>query len=104
MITGDICDIEGRLKEIDPEITLNFNPNNGNYPVFHKGYYVMEWPRPLDARLIRHMQRIDSRRGYSAIEEIDAHNDKLERTIEKDRLNYLEAVIKDNKRQLMREL
>ena len=104
MVTGDICDIEDRLKEIDPEISLDFNPNNGNYPVFHKGYYVMEWPRPLDNRLIKHMQRIDSRRGYDAIKEIDEHNDKLEQTIEKDRLNYLESVIKDNRRQLMKEL
>ena len=103
MVTGDVCDIESRLQEHDPNLSLMLT-TNGNYQVLYKNKHVMEWSRPLDDRLVKHMQRIDSHRGYDAIKEIDAHNDKLEQTIEKDRLNYLEAVVKDNKRQLMREL
>ena len=103
MVTGDVCDIESRLQEHDPNLSLMLT-TNGNYQVLYRNQHVMEWPRPLDDRLVKHMQRIDSHRGYDAIKEIDAHNDKLEQTIERDRLNYLEAVVKDNKRQLMREL
>jgi len=103
MVTGDICNIEERLQEHDPNLALMLN-KNGNYQVLYKNQHVMEWLCPLDDRLIKHMQRIDSHRGYNAVAEIDSHNDKLEQTIEKDRLNYLEAVMKDNKRQLMREL
>jgi len=103
MVVGDVYDIESRLQEHDPDLSLSFN-GNGNYQVLYRNNHVMEWPRPLDDRLIKHMQRIDSYRGYNAVAEIDKHNDKLERTIEKDRLNHLEAVIKDNKRQLIKEL
>lgn len=103
MVTGDIYDIEERLQEHDPDLSLLLN-KNGNYQVLYRNQHVMEWPRPLDDRLVKHMQRIDSRRGYDAIKEIDAHNDKLEQTIERERLNYLESVVKDNKRQLMKEL
>ena len=103
MVTGDIYNIEARLQEHDPDLSLLFN-KNGNYQVLYRNQHVMSWTRPLDARLIKHMQKIDSHRGYNVIKEIDAHNDKLEQTIEKDRLNYLEAVVKDNKRQLMKEL
>ena len=103
MVIGDICEIESRLQERDPDLSLLFK-KNGNYQVLYRNQHVMEWPRPLDDRLIKHMQRIDSHRGYDAIKEIDAHNDKLEQTIEKDRLNYLEAVVKDNRKALMREL
>ena len=95
MVTGDIYHIEERLKDIDPDITLDFNPNNGNYPVFHKGYFVMEWPRPLDARLLTHMRKIDMRRrGYDPFKEIDEHNERLEQSLEKDRLDNMEQVAK----------
>ena len=104
MVYGDIYNIEERLQEHDPDLSLLLNQENGNYKVLYKNQYVTEWPFPLDDRLIKHMQRIDSHRGYDAIKEIDAHNDKLEQTIEKDRLNYLESVVKDNKRQLIKEL
>lgn len=104
MITGDICDIEQRLQEHDPDLSLSFN-GNGNYQVLYRDQHVMEWAhKPLDERLIKHIQRIDSHRGYNAVAEIDSHNDKLEQTIEKDRLNHLESVIKDNRKQLQREL
>jgi len=104
MVTGDIYNIEERLQEHDPDLSLKLNKINGNYEVLYKNQHVMSWVRPLDDRLIKHMQKIDSHRGYDAIKEIDAHNDKLEQTIEKDRLNYLEAVVEDNKKALMREL
>lgn len=103
MVVGDVYDIESRLQEHDPNLSLMLN-KNGKYQVLYRNQHVMEWPRPLDDRLIKHMKKIDSHRGYDAVKEIDSHNDKLEQTIEKDRLNYLEAVVKDNKRQLMREL
>jgi len=103
MVTGDICDIESRLQEHDPNLAILFK-KNGNYQVLYRDQHVMEWPRPLDDRLIKHMQRIDSHRGYDAVKEIDAHNDKLEQTIERDRLNYIEAAVKDSRRQLQREL
>ena len=104
MVIGDIYNIEKRLQEHDPDLSLKLNKKNGNYQVLYQNQHVMEWPRPLDDRLIKHIQRIDSHRGYDAVKEIDAHNDKLERTAENDRLNYLESVIKDNKRELQREL
>ena len=104
MVTGDICNIEARLQEHDPDLSLSLNKVNGNYKVLYRNQHVMEWPRPLDDRLVKHIQKIDSHRGYDVIKEMDAHNDKLEQTIEKDRLNYLESVVKDNKRQLMKEL
>ena len=103
MVTGDICDIESRLQEHDPDLSLLLK-KNGNYQVLYRNQHVMEWPRPLDDRLIKHIQRIDSHRGYDAVKEIDEHNDKLEHTNEKDRLNYLESVIKDNKKALTKEL
>ena len=103
MVIGDIYDIEPRLQEHDPDISLMLN-KNGNYQVLYRNNHVMEWPRPLDDRLIKHIQRIDSHRGYNAVAEIDQHNEKLEQTMEKDRLNHLEAVIKDNRKQLQNEL
>lgn len=102
-MTGDIYNIEERLKEQDPDLSMSFNPS-GTYSVLHKGNFVLEWPRPLDARLLTHMRKIDMRRGYDPLREIDEHNESLERVIEKDRLNHIEAVVKDSKRQLQREL
>jgi hypothetical protein len=104
MVTGDIYDIETRLQEHDGDLSLSLNTLNGNYIVLCKDQYVMEWPRPLDDRLIKHIKRIDSHRGYNALDEIDNYNEKLEQTIEKDRLNYLESVVKYNKNQLLKEL
>jgi len=104
MVTGDICNIEERLQEHDPDLSLLFK-KNGNYQVLYRESNVMEWPlKPLDERLIKHIQRIDSHRGYDAVKEIDAHNDRLEQIIERDRLNYIEAAVKDSRRQLQREL
>lgn len=103
MVVGDLYDIESRLQEHDPDLSLMLN-KNGNYQVLYRNNHVMEWPRPLDNRLIKHMQRIDSHRGYDATKEIDSHNDNLERIIEKDRLNHIEAAVKDSRRQLQREL
>ena len=104
MVVGDIYEIESRLQEHDNDLSLSLNTLNGNYIVFYKDQYVMEWPRPLDDRLLKHIQKIDSHRGYDATKEVDEHNEKLEQTIEKDRLNYLESVVKDSKNQLMREV
>lgn len=103
-MVGDIYDIEARLKEQDPDLSLGFNYDNGNYRVYHKNQFVLEWPRPLDARLLNHMRKIDIRRGYNPIEEIDSHNEAIEKELEKQRLNHIEAVVKDHKRQLQREL
>lgn len=104
MVFGDVYNIEERLQEFDPNLSLKMNENNGNYIVYFKNQYVMEWQRPLDARLLQHMRKIDSHRGYDALKEIDKYNDKLEKSNEKDRYNYLESVVKDNKRQLIKEL
>lgn len=104
MVVGDIYEIESRLQEHDSDLSLSLNPLNGNYIVLYKEKYVMEWQRPLDDRLLKHIQRIDSHRGYDATKEIDEHNENLERIIEKDRLNYLESVVKDSKKQLSREV
>lgn len=103
-IVGDVYEIESRLLEIDPELMLSFNRENGNYNVYHKNQFVMEWPRPLDARLLVHMRKIDIRRGYDPLKEIDDHNEKLEKSIDRDRFNHIEAVAKDYHRQIANEL
>ena len=64
MVYGDIYNIEERLQEHDPDLSLLLNQENGNYKVLYKNQYVTEWPFPLDDRLIKHMQKIDSHRGY----------------------------------------
>lgn len=101
-MTGDVYEIEQRLQEQDPDLSMQFN--NGNYTVYHKGQYVLEWPRPLDARLLAHMQKIDIRRGYDPFKVIDSHNEALEIALEKERLNHYEDAVKDQRRALQREL
>ena len=103
-MTGDVFEIEQRMQEQDPDLSMQFNSDNGNYRVYHKGQYVLEWPRPLDARLLTHMQTIDIRRGYDPFKEIDSHNEALERVLEKERLSKVEDAVKDKKRQLQRNL
>ncbi|AHF08565.1 hypothetical protein [Desulfitobacterium metallireducens] len=104
MVVGDVYNIEERLQEFDPNLSLELNELNGNYIVLFKDQYVMEWQRPLDARLIKHMRKIDSHRGYDALKEIDEYNEKLDKSNERDRYNYLEAVVKDYKKQIAREI
>lgn len=102
-MTGDVYSIEERLREQDPELSIQFN-DNGNYTVYHKDKYVLEWPRPLDARLLSHMQMIDIRRGYDPFKVIDSHNEALEIALEKERINHIEDAVKDQRSALQREL
>jgi|GEM_PF-3985550 len=95
-MTGDIYNIEQRLQELDPDLSMKFN--NGNYTIYHKGQYVLEWPRPLDARLLTHMQKIDIRRGYDPFKVIDNHNDALEIALEKERLRNAEDAVRDQRK------
>lgn len=104
MVVGDVYNIEERLQEFNPNLSLEFNKSNGNYIVYFKDQYVMEWQRPLDARLLQHMYKIDSHRGYDALKEIDEYNDKLDKSNERDRYNYIEAVAKDYKKQISKDL
>lgn len=94
-MVGDIYDIEKRIKsEVDEELSVDFDYDREEYAVFHKGYLVMFWPMPLDSRLLDHMKRIDVRRGYDPLKEIDEHNEKLDLTQQKDRFNHFESVVK----------
>lgn len=92
-VVGDIYHIEERLQEMDPEISLMFD--NGKYHVFHRDYYVMAWPWPLDCRLLQHMRKIDLQRGsYDPFREVEEYNEKVESGMDKQRYNTLEDTVK----------
>ena len=96
MVVGDIYSIEDRLRELDPDISLDFDYSSEQYRVYHKKHFVMYWPMPLDDRLIKHMRSIDVRRkDYDPLREVIDHNEKLELSLDKTRRERLEDVVKD---------
>jgi len=89
--------IPERLRELDPNFFLVFNTKTQKYEVHnlaHKGnsYGITVYYDELDYRTLYVTRASDIRYRKNLFREIDEHNEKLERTAEKDRRNDLRGI------------
>ena len=94
------CQVEQWLKEYDGDLEIWKNARLNKYRVVGVGYWTImefdEWR--LNYGIVEHIKKIDSRRGYRAIEEIET----AEATHDRDQEKLLDDVgynlAKDTKR------
>jgi len=80
-ITGDVFNITGRLKEIDPTYRVFFQPQKCVFELHggREGGLIMTLPFDrLDARTVVHVRRTRIERIRQEMEEIDRYNRELE--------------------------
>lgn len=100
---NDIYHIEERLKEYDPDLYLLFNDKTGEHLLMDglMDMAIMKIPQPgfevLDARLVDHIKKIHTANGFSATEEIERHQEKLDREEERKLNDVAEDFAKESK-------
>ena len=62
-VFGDVCNLQGRLKELDPALSLSFNHQSMKYTITRGKHHVMTLnPGELDERVIRRLRENDLHR------------------------------------------
>jgi len=89
--------IPERLREIDPNLFVVFNASTQGYEIHslaNTGHtFSLNVPfKDLDARLEAFVRKYSLRRGKRVFREIDEHNEKLEKSIEKQRSNDIRGL------------
>jgi hypothetical protein len=100
-IFSDVCDMNRRIREYDPALFLVWNSRRKKYEVHslaHRPFtYACDVPdNCLDARLEEAIRRGDIRvRGGKVFKEIEEHNERLERSAERQRQDEMRAVAEE---------
>jgi len=95
VFSGGCYDMTRRLREYDPALFIVWNSRRRKYEVHslnHRPFtYACDVPdNRLDARLEEVIRRGDIRvRGGKVFKEADEHNERLEKSMERSRRNYL---------------
>ena len=100
-IFSDVCDMNRRIREYDPALFLCWNSRRKKYEVHslnHRPFtYACDVPdNRLDARMENVIRRGDIRvRGGKVFQEIEEHNERLEKSQERKRKNDLMGVAEE---------
>ncbi len=101
---GDLYNIGGRVKELDPALQINFDSRAFLYRVMRGKHQVMTVPAgKLDHRVIMALHEGDLhryRRLEDYIEFLEAREMEAERRKERELSNHIESVYLDNFDQL----
>ena len=102
LVETSVHNIPERLAEYDPDFFLVLNVQKQQFEVHSLANlgdsFCLHIPfNELDARVLTVVRRSDARvRGHKAIfEEIDKHNEKLDKSKEKDRSNQLQGIAEE---------
>jgi hypothetical protein len=90
------------IKRHDDTLQLLYNARKGKYRIVNDNYeYILDVPYDtLDGRLIDHIQRIDARTGYRAIDRIQEIESRIEQENERKVEDMAFNLAKDLKRPL----
>lgn len=81
---NDVYHIEERLQEYDPTLYLLYNEKTGEHLLMDglMDMAIMKLPQPgfetLDARLVIQVKRIHTANGFSAVQEVETHQSRME--------------------------
>ena len=98
-IFGDICNIQGRLKELDPALSLSFNHQKMKYTITRGKHHVMTLnPGELDARVLTRLRENDLHRQRleDYIYKLEQSELEHERRQARELSNKLEAISLEN--------
>lgn len=101
VFSGGCYDMTRRLREYDPALFIVYNSRRRKYEVHslaHRPFtYACDVPdNRLDARLEEVIRKGDIRvRGGKVFREIEEHNERLEKSNERQRSNDLRAVVEE---------
>lgn len=93
---GDIYNTKGRLKTIDKELDITYK-ERGNYVITHKGQYFMSCKTgDLGDNIIKQVREVVYINNHKNIyEEADKHNNKLEKSKDRDLKNLNESFARE---------
>lgn len=101
LVTSNVYDIPARLKEYDPSFFIVYNNKYERLEVHsleNKGStFCMVVPyEELDERILVLIRRNDLKtRGRAIFKELDKDNERLEKSREREKANYLESASKE---------
>lgn len=98
LITHDCFDIADRLKEIDADYTLHYNPGSKKFELKGRGgqlLIVFPYER-IDQRMLTHARRTRVERIKEIIREIDEHNARLVASRERAEDAYFQDALKES--------
>jgi hypothetical protein len=79
------CQVEQWLQEYDPDLAIWWNARDNKFRVVDSEYWtVMEFePWQLSYGIVNHVKRIDSRRGFNAVDEVERNDNRMQREQDK---------------------
>lgn len=95
-VFGDIYDIESRVKEIDPLLTITYDEKKRKYTVSRNRHKIMVVDS-LDCRILSSLRKNDlhRRRLEDFIRELEHSEDMAERLKAREMSNRIESVLLD---------
>ena len=78
-IKGDVHDIADRIKEVDAEYRLYYDPAAHRFEVHKRGEICVTWTESLSAALVRKLRETHVRRRYELLKEIEENEERLKR-------------------------
>ncbi len=78
-IKSDVHDVADRIKEIDGEYRLYYDPFLRRYEVHRRGELCVTWTESLTAGLVYKLRETHVRRRYELLKEIERNEQRLER-------------------------
>ena len=98
-VFGDVCNLQGRLKELDPALVLSFNHRSMKYTITRGKHQVMTLnPGELDERVIRRLRENDLHRQRleDYIYKLEQSELEHERRKARELSNKIESISLDN--------
>ena len=78
-IKGDVHDISDRIREVDEEYRLYYDPLHHRYEVRRKGELCVTWTEALSAALVAKLRETHVRRRYELLKEIEENEERMRR-------------------------
>ena len=78
-IKSDVFDIADRIREVDEEYRLYYDPENARYEVHKRGEICITWTEPLSSALIVKLRETHVRRRLALLAEIERCEERARR-------------------------
>ncbi len=82
LIKSDVFDIADRVKEVDEEYRLYFNPERDRYEVRKRGELCVTWTEGLSAALVAKLRETHVRRRIELLQEIERGEERARKEAE----------------------
>lgn len=81
-IKSDVHDIADRIKEVDAEYRLYYDPAARRFEVHKRGELCITWTDQLTAALVTKLRETHVRRRYELLKEIEESEERIKRAEE----------------------